>query len=146
MKRTTKNRVVLLLSALMLLASLSACGEKAETAAPMETSASAQAEPADMPAPTQAAESGQAPCGSYTATRMISRGEPMDIEPVHLTVNEDGSGLMSDSSGSYSVTFYFDEGTGIITERQSYFTFSLDGDTLILVDGRGAETVFEPDD
>lgn len=135
MKKARKNRGVILLSAVMLLAALSACGDKDRTAEPA----------ADSPAPTQAAEAEAALWGAFTATKMISRGEATDIEPMHLTVYEDGSGLLSDNNGSYSVTFYFDDGTGIITELQSYFTFSLDGDSLILVDGRGVETVFEPD-
>ena len=147
MKRTTKNRVVLLLAALMLLTALTACGGKDKAAEPAETSAPQQAaEPADLSGPAEAAEAAQTPYGAYTATKMISGGESIDIEPMHLTVNEDGSGVMSDNNGSYSVTFYFDEGAGIITELQSYFTFSMDGDSLVLVDGRGAETVFEPDD
>lgn len=134
MKKTTKTRIALLLSALILLAALSACGEKDEAA-----------EPADTPASTEAAEAGSALFGEYTATKMISNGESIDIEPMHLTVNEDGSGVMSDNNGSYSVTFYFDDGTGVITELQSYFTFTLEEDSLILIDGRGTETVFESD-
>ena len=146
MKKATKYPLVFLLSAMLLLAALSACGEKAKSAEPADMSAPAQtAEPADMSSPTQAAEPDPVPPGAYTATKMISRGEAMDIEPMHLTVNEDGSGVLSDNNGSYSVTFYFDEGTGIITELQSYFTFTWDGDSLVLIDGRDTETVFEPD-
>ena len=145
MRNTIKNRVAVLLAALMLLAALSACGKKDEAAEPAETPASMQEESSGLSAPAQASETAQALSGAYTATKMISGGETVDIEPMRLTVNEDGSGLLSDNNGSYSVEFYFDEGTGVITELQSYFTFTKDGDALILIDGRGAETVFEPD-
>ena len=148
MRETIRKRVLLLLSAVMLLAVLSACGDRNEAAEPPGTSAPAQAEEsADMSSPPmQTEEAETAVRGAYTATKMISGGETIDIEPMHLTVNEDGSGLMSDNNGSYNVTFYFDEGAGIIHELQSYFTFSQEGDALVLIDGRGAETVFERDE
>ena len=142
MKNTLIRRVVILLAAVLLLMALSACGDKDEAAEPADTPETAQT----AEAATEAEAAAEAePWGEYTATTMISGGETVDIEPMHLTVNEDGSGLMSDNNGSYSVTFFFDDGTGVIAERQSYFTFSLDGDSLILTDGRGAETIFEPD-
>ena len=162
MNRTFTGRIMILLSAVMLSAALSACGGNDVSAGTAEVDAPVQAaEPAELPAPTQQAqpddmpppdqeaaeqERAPAPAGEYTATKMISHGEITDIEPMHLTVNEDGSGLMSDNNGSYNVTFYFDEGAGIIHELQSYFTFQQEGDSLVLTDGRGAETVFERDE
>ena len=145
MKKNFIRRIVILLAAVLLMA-LSACGNKDEAAEPADTPEAAQPAEAAAETETEAAAAAEpGPWGEYTATTMISGGETIDIEPMHLTVNEDGSGLMSDNNGSYSVTFFFDDGTGVIAERQSYFTFSLDGDTLILTDGRGAETVFDPD-
>ena len=150
MKNTLIRRVVILLAAVMLLTALSACGDKDKAAEPADAPEAAQtaesaAETESEAAAATEAESEAEPWGEYTATTMISGGETIDIEPMHLTVNEDGSGIMSDNNGSYSVTFFFDDGTGVIAERQSYFSFSLDGDSLILTDGRGAETIFEPD-
>ena len=151
MKKKTIIRTIFLLNAVILLAMLSACGRDDAPAAPAEVNAPVQAaEQVDLPAPDQEAAAEQkgaaALAGAYTATKMISGGETIDIEPMRLSVNEDGTGVMSDGGGSYNVTFFPDDGTGIITELQSYFTFSLEGDSLFFIDGRGTETVFERDE